>query len=231
MRNDKHNSMRSSATQYAPLADNTGSPLSPGRRSLIGSASPASSRSGSSATSRALSLSASSIAGSAPRLWDTSEEELEPEDLSDYFDRLTSRRGIHRRGRYVLLSRALLLSCCAVQTACATTFISAVRTMPARTDAQFMLVTVAAAAASGVVGAAGAYSRSGSLLRWFVISQVWCMSNIVAQCVLAQHSSRRYATKPPHRRRDSTYSDTLARTRAGSTSCAPMSPPLHPRAV
>lgn len=223
--------MRSSATQYAPLADNTGSPLSPGRRSLIGSASPASSRSGSSATSRALSLSASSIAGSAPRLWDTSEEELEPEDLSDYFDRLTSRRGIHRRGRYVLLSRALLLSCCAVQTACATTFISAVRTMPARTDAQFMLVTVAAAAASGVVGAAGAYSRSGSLLRWFVISQVWCMSNIVAQCVLAQHSSRRHATKPPHRRRDSTYSDTLARTRAGSTSCAPMSPPLHPRAV
>jgi hypothetical protein len=115
----------------------------------------------------------------------------EPDDMADYYKNLDDRLAAEGRERSAGRLRMAVIILCTVQSACAACFLATMTAMPEGFESGLLVMTVAITAASGVVGVCGAFYRVGPALHWFVISQVWCLSNIIAQCVRDRQSTRR----------------------------------------
>lgn len=127
----------------------------------------------------------------APRLFGSMASKPEPDDMAHYFKNLDDRLAAEARERNAGRLRMAVVILCTVQSACAACFLATMTAMPDGFESGLLVMTVAVTAASGVVGICGAFYRVGPALHWFVISQVWCLSNIIAQCVRDRQSTRR----------------------------------------
>jgi hypothetical protein len=127
----------------------------------------------------------------APRLFGSMASKPEPDDMAHYFKNLDDRLAAEQRERKAWRLRMAVMIMCTIQSACAACFLATMTAMPDGFESGLLVMTVAVTAASGVVGVCGAFFRVGPALHWFVISQVWCLSNIISQCVRDRQSTRR----------------------------------------
>jgi len=158
-----------------------GSRQGQGRSAGAGSSAAASPRSLGGAVARGGSV--------APSLFGSMASKSEPDDMASYYTVLEDQEAADERERTVKRLRVALTVLCGVQTACAACFLATITAVPEGIEARLLVMTVAVTAATGVVGMYGAYKQVEPALQWFVISQIWCLSNIIAQYVRDQQTT------------------------------------------